>query len=331
MDLGNATYTQFNMNEDVAAYMADNIELFDCDLQLVHSHHSMPTSPSGTDLNTLREEGNDRNCFVSLIVNNAGNYYAAVTRKVTSKSNITINHLGSSYEFFGEGEVQIADGISQEVMTEENTVIEYFNLDVERHTVSNPLEYLDTRFTEILQKKSTIINPLNRQTKLSDNTSFLDWLHKPSPKNTEPYLFNNSTMKSLEVPKSQNKESSSKQFEFIPNHRIIHQNVVRMILCSFIVNPDKIDLKQWVKVHMKKKYEEIFHIENGYMDEFTEWKDFIIDYTLNHYEELNHVDYENWEEVTFAVVNAILEELEEFRGLNVYIDNYIQSLEQNLW
>lgn len=36
MDLGNATYTQFNMNEDVAAYMADNIELFDCDLQLVH-------------------------------------------------------------------------------------------------------------------------------------------------------------------------------------------------------------------------------------------------------------------------------------------------------
>ena len=36
MDLGNSTYTEFKMSEDVAAYMAENIELFDCDLQLVH-------------------------------------------------------------------------------------------------------------------------------------------------------------------------------------------------------------------------------------------------------------------------------------------------------
>lgn len=36
MDLGNATFTSFSMSEDVAAYMAEHIELFDCDLQLVH-------------------------------------------------------------------------------------------------------------------------------------------------------------------------------------------------------------------------------------------------------------------------------------------------------
>lgn len=36
MDLGNATFTEFKMSEDVAAYMSENIELFDCDLQLVH-------------------------------------------------------------------------------------------------------------------------------------------------------------------------------------------------------------------------------------------------------------------------------------------------------
>ena len=41
MDLGSSTYTDFNMNEDVAAYTADNIELFDCELGLCHSHHSM--------------------------------------------------------------------------------------------------------------------------------------------------------------------------------------------------------------------------------------------------------------------------------------------------
>lgn len=36
MDLGNAVYTEFKMSEDVAAYMAENIELFDCDSGLVH-------------------------------------------------------------------------------------------------------------------------------------------------------------------------------------------------------------------------------------------------------------------------------------------------------
>ena len=86
MDLGNATFTEYKMDENVAGYMAQNIELFDCDLQLVHSHHVMSTMFSGTDINTLREEGNERNCFVSLIVNNAGTYNAAVTRKESSLS-----------------------------------------------------------------------------------------------------------------------------------------------------------------------------------------------------------------------------------------------------
>lgn len=36
MDLGNAVFTEFQMNEDVASYMAENIELFDCDMALVH-------------------------------------------------------------------------------------------------------------------------------------------------------------------------------------------------------------------------------------------------------------------------------------------------------
>ena len=36
MDLGDSTFTDFAMSADVTAYMADNIELFDCDLQLVH-------------------------------------------------------------------------------------------------------------------------------------------------------------------------------------------------------------------------------------------------------------------------------------------------------
>ena len=36
MDLGNATFTSYKMDETVASYIANNIELFDCDLGLVH-------------------------------------------------------------------------------------------------------------------------------------------------------------------------------------------------------------------------------------------------------------------------------------------------------
>lgn len=36
MDLGSPGFTQFKMDETVAGYIADNIELFNCDIQLVH-------------------------------------------------------------------------------------------------------------------------------------------------------------------------------------------------------------------------------------------------------------------------------------------------------
>lgn len=36
MDLGTTGWTEFRMSEDVAAYMAENIELFDCETGLVH-------------------------------------------------------------------------------------------------------------------------------------------------------------------------------------------------------------------------------------------------------------------------------------------------------
>ena len=36
MDLGSATFTEFKNDESVAGFIADNIELFDCDMGLVH-------------------------------------------------------------------------------------------------------------------------------------------------------------------------------------------------------------------------------------------------------------------------------------------------------
>ena len=44
MDLGDATFTSFVNDESVASYIAENIDLFTCDMGLVHSHHSMGKS-----------------------------------------------------------------------------------------------------------------------------------------------------------------------------------------------------------------------------------------------------------------------------------------------
>ena len=119
-DVGEAAYTEFKNDVDLAGYMAAH-ELWDCYTGLMHSHDMMSTFFSGTDLNTLKEEGNDANHFVSLIVNNAGTYTAAVTRKVVYKS------TGTSlvkYNTFDNVEVD------DETLTfeKEETFIEYYPL-----------------------------------------------------------------------------------------------------------------------------------------------------------------------------------------------------------
>lgn len=41
MDIGNATYTEFDMSPDVIGYMAQNQELLNCQMGLIHSHNNM--------------------------------------------------------------------------------------------------------------------------------------------------------------------------------------------------------------------------------------------------------------------------------------------------
>ena len=118
MDIGSTTYTEFNMSPDVISYMAEKPELLDYKMGLIHSHNNMSTFFSGTDINTLQEEGDERNHFVSLIVNNAGKYTAAITRKIKYTS---VRNL--SYEGF-DGPVDTG----QETIDGEE--IEYFYLDI---------------------------------------------------------------------------------------------------------------------------------------------------------------------------------------------------------
>lgn len=334
MDLGNATFTEFKMSEDVASYMSENIELFDCDLQLIHSHHQMPTQPSGTDLNTLKEEGNERNCFVSLIVNNAGKYYAAVTRKTQTKSKVTIKRLGTSYEFFGEGSKELEHDSAEITKVIEKEVIEYFDLDVERHEVSNSLEYLDARFDEIVKKKE------EAKPKENYGSGFSDWLHH-RPVFKEQNFFDDSLDKEVTKTPYLSDDSMLDNIgieDWQPDPKKIHAAVVHMITCNLILNPDKFDLKQWITKHMKNVYIKIFGESSIYECEhdacgaFSEWRDFIIQYTLDYFStsDVPDIILENYDFFQSRIAQAMSDEIMEFIDVNPYIKAYDDALFLNI-
>lgn len=123
------------------------------------SHDKMPTFFSGTDTSTLQKEGTDRNNFVSLIVNNDGTYSAAITRKVeyTEKHEIEIT---GKYPFFGTRRIyEIPPVYSKD--EKKKTVVEWFDLVVEKHPAHFQPDEYDMRFNEIAAKKINRL-PSNR-------------------------------------------------------------------------------------------------------------------------------------------------------------------------
>lgn len=133
MDIGDAGTTSYDITPDIFNYIAEN-GLENLHMGLIHSHHNMEAFFSGTDLNTLLTEGSDMNNFVSLIVNNAEKYKAAITRR----RNRTGYYLFSNY-----------------IESDESNVIEYYELDIINETTED--EKLEARIQEIKNKKKEVI------------------------------------------------------------------------------------------------------------------------------------------------------------------------------
>lgn len=150
MDIGSQAYTEFDMSPDVIAYMTDHPELLDCQMGLIHSHNNMATFFSGTDTGTLREEGNDRNHFVSLIVNNAGTYTAAITRRLTEKRVINTTFTYRTFD-----DVEKTGTRTVEV---EEEVIAYNMLNIIKEgEVTEPFLEIDERLEAIKKSKAKVV------------------------------------------------------------------------------------------------------------------------------------------------------------------------------
>lgn len=297
MDLGNSTYTEFKNTPDVVAYIAEHCDtLWDCDMALVHSHHSMNCFFSGTDLATLRSEGNDTNNFVSLIVNNEGTYTAAITRKITYTEDVFEQ---CSASFFDKEPVRYENRMK----TTDKSRIEYFMLDIEKEEVHNPFSYIDERFNEIEENKRKTASPV-----LSSPVPIISSARHCQSKE-EPFLFSQKEM--------------GTQLSLDPTE--VHNAVAKLLLCSLIINPEKIDLDKWISKNMVSVYNHTFGSPDSML--FQEYSSWAVDYTLDHFEEASSSSLPPDTDDTLylsSLSNAIIEELLSYSTSdNPYIDAYI--------
>lgn len=299
MDVGSAGATEFNMDETVAGYLADNPELLSCQMGLIHSHNTMSTFFSGTDLNTLKEEGNSRNIFVSLIVNNEGTYTAGITRKVVSVCTT------ASYEFFGEGKKEIP---SDKTIEE----IEWFRLNIIKEENAFSFPELSERLTEIRKSKQQHSVKSFPQ----DST-----LYTMDDNPWESFKKNNKKDKKDKTEK-QNKLKLETEWQ-----EKISSTVNKLVTACPIMSNQKLDIRKWVASSMPQIYKKTFgtYVYGKELDlnsPLQQWFDNYVDYILRTVadDSLTQAEY-NQEIADIALdVVTILEDLPQNDYLKLLID-----------
>ena len=328
MDIGTQAYTEFDMNPDVIAYMTEHSELLDCQMGLIHSHNNMSTFFSGTDTATLKEEGRDRNNFVSLIVNNAGSYTAAITRRIKSKQVME----SVSYEFFGDGEKQ--DTKKYVSVADE---IEWFYLEIEKEGENYSFPDMAARLEEIKQAKAekakkaqtpvyssgykpVIANSYGTKAGPANLVNKED----SKPKVTQPTLFDNVD----DLPFDDN---YSLPYGQVTLDKVTLKSLVLQLVTGSIIisNDSKIDITKWAK-SMPALYEKRFGKGREGMENFKMWADTYTEY-LTWYVTDGKLEELGFDETEICAICAhdMIEELTKLPE-NDYIKGYIDALQKYL-
>lgn len=328
MDIGTQAYTEFDMNPDVIAYMCENPELLDCQMGLIHSHNNMSTFFSGTDIATLKEEGRDRNNFVSLIVNNAGSYTAAITRRIKSKQ----VKESVSYEFFGDGEKHDA----KEYVSDADE-IEWFYLKIEKEDENYSFPDMAARLEEIKQAKAEKVK--KAQTPVYQGSYKPVIANSYGTKADPANLVKKETKRPKVVQTSLFDDVDDLPFEVgydIPYGQVTFDKVtlkslvLQLITGSIIISNDsKIDITKWAK-SMPALYEKRFGKGKEGMKNFKMWADTYAEY-LTWYvtdEKLEELGFDETE-ICAICAHDMIEELTKLPE-NDYIKGYIDALQKYL-
>ena len=331
MDIGTQAYTEFDMNPDVIAYMCENSELLDCQMGLIHSHNNMSTFFSGTDTATLKEEGRDRNNFVSLIVNNAGTYTAAITRRVKSKQ----VKESVSYEFFGDGEKHD----TKEYVSSADE-IEWFYLKIEKEGENYSFPDMAARLEEIKQAKAERAEKAKKA-----QTPVYQGGYKPVIANSYGTKAGPANLVKKEADKKDlNQRTLFDDVDDLPFEEgydipygqvsfdkvTLKSLVLQLVTGSVIISNDsKIDITKWAK-SMSALYEKRFGKGKVGMDNFKMWAETYTEY-LTWYitdEKLEELGFDETE-ICAICAHDMIEELTKLPE-NDYIKGYIDALQKYL-
>lgn len=225
---------------------------------------------SGTDTATLREEGNDRNHFVSLIVNNAGTYTAAITRKLSIKKNVTSTYTYKSF-----------DDIEKEgtyTFETEEEIIAYNFLDIIKEgTIVEPFQEIDQRLKAI--KESKVKRPYITDTS-RDRWYSNDWfptfdksrdIYDP----VQPSLFGN--MATSENKQFSNTNKSTNNLNIIIPDSTVRSITLQLITGSIaIADASRIDPNKWAN-QMTKLFDKRF---NNDISTFKLWAEIFVEFVV---------------------------------------------------
>ena len=283
---------------------------------------------SGTDTATLKEEGRDRNNFVSLIVNNAGSYTAAITRRIKSKQVME----SVSYEFFGDGEKQD----TKEYVSDADE-IEWFYLKIEKEGENYSFPDMAARLEEIKQAKAekakkaqtpvyssgyepVIVNSYDTKAGPANLVKKED----SKPEVVQPTLFDNAG----DLPFEEGYDIPYGQVTF--DKVTLKSLVLQLITGSIIISNDsKIDITKWAK-SMPALYEKRFGKGEEGMKNFKIWADTYAEY-LTWYvtdEKLEELGFDETE-ICAICAHDMIEELTKLPE-NDYIKGYIDALQKYL-
>ena len=276
---------------------------------------------SGTDTATLREEGRDRNNFVSLIVNNAGSYTAAITRRIKSKQVME----SVSYEFFGDGEKQ-----DTKKYVSDADEIEWFYLKIEKEGESYSFPDMAARLEEIKQaktekaKKAQIPSYSGNSYGIKAGPANLVRKETDKPKVVQPTLFDDVD----DLPFDDDYSLPYGQVTF--DKATLKSLVLQLITGSIILSNDsKIDIFKWAK-SMSALYEKRFGKGEEGMENFKMWADTYTEY-LTWYvtdEKLKELGFDETE-ICAICAHDMIEELTKLPE-NDYIKGYIDALQKYL-
>lgn len=314
MDIGSSTYTEFNMSPEVIGYMAQKPELLDMQSGLIHSHQSFSCFFSGTDVATLKEEGNDRNHFLSLIVNNEGTYEAAVTRKIDSIKTITESYKYNSFDD------EVKEGES--TYTEEYEAIEYYMLDITKEGKDYSFRELDERLSEIRKRKEKEKNEKSKKVFLNTNTvkgynrtTYGDWDTPPIPN-----IFD--SFKGKEIPETIEITEDRMIIDRTPDK--VNKDDVTSVLCQLITGSVVIrdyksfNIDSYVKNEMVSIFDKRFGNNTVGFGDFEMWADQFWEFLIGNVEPENMTSHEEaqWMSDFSEAIISYLDSLES----NKYIE-----------